>query len=127
MLKVHSRQKDKAGKLYIFHPLNVSFGVKSKDAKIVALLHDVIEDSEYTINYLDFLSDKQKQSLRLLTHRKEEPYFQYINRIKSNDIAKEVKLSDLMHNSNLSRLKVITEKDIKRNEKYKRAIELLKS
>jgi len=125
MFKAHKGQKDKAGKAYIFHPLKVSFGVKTKDAKIVALLHDVIEDSNYTIEDLNFLTEKQKYSLDLLTHKKDESYFDYIEKIKHNDIAKEVKLSDLKHNSNLKRLKNITEKDLERVEKYKKAIEIL--
>ena len=59
MFQAHKGQKDKAGRVYIFHPLAVSFGVKTKDAKIVALLHDVLEDSNYTIEDLDFLTEKQ--------------------------------------------------------------------
>lgn len=125
MIKAHLRQKDKAGKAYIFHPINVFFGVKTKDAKIVALLHDVIEDSNYIIDDLDFLTENQKHSLILLKHNDDEPYFDYIEKIKSNDIAKEVKLSDLRHNSNLKRLKNTTKKDLERIIKYKKAIEIL--
>ena len=125
MIKAHRGQKDKAGKPYIFHPINVFFGVKTKDAKIVALLHDVIEDSNYIIDDLDFLTENQKHSLILLTHNDDEQYFDYIEKIKSNDIAKEVKLSDLRHNSNLKRLKNTTKKDLERIIKYKKAIEIL--
>ena len=125
MFQAHKGQKDKAGKTYIFHPLKVYFGVKTKDAKIIALLHDVLEDSNYTIEDLDFLTEKQKYSLNLLTHKKDESYFDYIEKIRDDDIAKEVKLSDLKHNSNLKRLKNITEKDLERVEKYKKAIEIL--
>lgn len=125
MFKAHKGQKDKAGRAYIFHPLKVSFEVKTQDAKIVALLHDVLEDSNYTIEDLDFLTEKQKYSLNLLSHKKYEPYFDYIEKIKHNGIAKEVKLSDLRHNSNLKRLKNITEKDLERVKKYKKAIEIL--
>ena len=125
MIKAHRGQKDKAGKAYIFHPINVFFGVKTKDAKIVALLHDVIEDSNYTIDDLDFLSEKQRHSFDLLTHKDDEPYYDYIEKIKSNDIAKEVKLSDLRHNSNLKRLKKPTKKDLERIIKYKKAMEIL--
>ena len=100
-------------------------GVKTKDAKIVALLHDVLEDSNYTIEDLDFLTEEQKHSLVLLTHKKNEPYFDYIEKIKSDDIAKQVKLSDLKHSSNLKRLKNPTENDLHRVEKYKKAMEIL--
>ncbi|EJP21813.1 HD domain protein [Peptostreptococcaceae bacterium AS15] len=126
MFQAHKGQKDKAGRVYIFHPLAVSFGVKTKDAKIVALLHDVLEDSNYTIKDLDFLTEEQKHSLVLLTHKKNESYFNYIEKIKSNDIAKQVKLSDLKHNSNLKRLKNITEEDLERVKKYKKAMEILR-
>ncbi len=125
MFQAHKGQKDKAGRVYIFHPLAVSFGVKTKDAKIVALLHDVLEDSNYTIEDLNFLTEKQKCSLDLLTHKKDESYFDYIEKIKSDDIAKQVKLSDLKHNSNLKRLKNITEEDLERVKKYKKAMEIL--
>lgn len=125
MFKAHKGQKDKAGRAYIFHPLKISFEVKTQDAKIVALLHDVLEDSNYTIDDLDFLTEKQKYSLNLLSHKKDEPYFDYIEKIKSNDIAKEVKLSDIRHNSNLKRLKNTTKKDFERVEKYKKAMEIL--
>ena len=127
MFQAHKGQKDKAGRTYIFHPLKVSFGVKTKNAKIVALLHDVLEDSNYTIEDLDFLTEEQKHSLVLLTHKKNESYFDYIEKIKSDDIAKQVKLSDLKHNSNLKRLKNPTEKDLDRVKKYKKAMEILSS
>lgn len=121
----HKGQKDKAGKPYIFHPLNVSFGVKQTDAKIVALLHDVVEDSDISIESLDFLTNEQREALKLLTHHKSVPYFEYIKMLKENQIAKAVKLSDLRHNSNLKRLKTVSEKDKERLEKYKRAKEIL--
>ncbi len=126
MLKAHKGQKDKSGKPYIFHPINVMFGVKGMDCKVVALLHDVLEDSDkYTLKDFDFLDQEQKEALSLLTHSKNEPYFEYVRRIKTNRIAREVKKSDLRHNSNLKRLKKITEKDIKRVEKYKKAKQIL--
>ncbi len=121
----HNGQKDKAGKPYIFHPIKVSFGVKGFDAKIVALLHDVIEDSSIQAESLVFLTKEQREALDLLTHNKSVPYFEYIRKIKGNRIAKAVKLSDLRHNSNLRRLKVVSENDRKRAEKYSKAIELL--
>lgn len=125
-IKAHKGQKDKGGRRYIFHPIKVSLGVKSKDAKIVAILHDVLEDSNYTIKDLNFLTYKQKKALLLLTHKKDEDYFEYIYKIKKNTIAKEVKLSDLKQNMNLKRLKNIDKKDIKRYDKYTEAIRILK-
>lgn len=124
--RAHKGQKDKAGKPYIFHPINVSLNVKGRDEKIVALLHDVIEDTAYTIDDLKFLTEDQKEALLLLTHDKDTPYMTYIDAIKKNKIASRVKLADLDQNMNLKRLKIVTEKDLERLEKYKKARELLR-
>lgn len=123
--RAHKGQRDKGGKPYIFHPLNVSLNVKGKDEKIVALLHDVIEDTDYTIDDLKFLTEDQREALLLLTHDKDKPYMTYIEAIKKNKIARRVKLADLDQNMKLKRLKTVTEKDLERLEKYKRAKDLL--
>ena len=128
MLRAHIKQKDKAGKCYIFHPINVSLGVKGIRAKTVALLHDVLEDSDlYSFKDFSFLDEEQKEAILLLTHSEKVEYFEYINRVKSNKLALAVKLSDLKHNSNLKRLKTITKKDINRRNKYLKAIEILEN
>ena len=72
-----------------------------------------------------FLNEEEKEALALLTHNKDIAYFDYINKIKNNKIAREVKLSDLKDNSNFDRLLTITEKDIKRIEKYRVAQKML--
>lgn len=126
MLKAHWKQRDKGNHLYIFHPIRVSRKCKSKSAKLVALLHDVIEDNpNYSLRDFKFLNEEEKDALVLLTHNKDVSYFDYVNDIKNNKIAKEVKLSDLKDNSNLDRLLTVTEKDIKRLEKYKVAQKIL--
>lgn len=126
MIIAHRGQRDKAGRAYIFHPLTVALGVKGIRAKTVALLHDVIEDNDsYSIEDFAFLDEEQLEAINLLTHRKTEAYFEYIERIKTNQIAKAVKLKDLDHNSDLNRLKKVKEKDIARLEKYKSARRLL--
>ncbi len=126
MLRAHKGQKDKSGKPYVFHPITVMLGVKGRKYKTIALLHDVLEDSAlYTMKDFDFLTSEQKEALLLLTHDKGVPYFEYIERIKTNDIARQVKISDLKHNSNLKRLKEIRRKDIKRLIKYTKAGKLL--
>ena len=128
MLRAHIGQKDKAGKCYIFHPINVALGVKGIRAKTVALLHDVLEDSDlYSFKDFSFLDEEQMDAILLLTHTEKVNYFDYINRIKTNKIALAVKLSDLKHNSNLKRLKTITEKDISRRNKYLKAMEILEN
>lgn len=125
-VKAHRNQRDKSGRAYIFHPLHVSRACKSRDEKILALLHDVLEDSDYKIEDINFLTNPQKEALNLLTHKESDPYFVYINKIKNNDLAKRVKIADLSHNMDLKRLKVITEKDIERLYKYQKAIKILK-
>ena len=126
MLKAHRKQRDKGNHLYIFHPIRVSRTCQSKSAKLVALLHDVIEDNpNYSIEDFTFLDEEEKEALALLTHNKDIAYFDYINEVKSNKIAREVKLSDLKDNSNLNRLLTVTDKDIKRLEKYKLAQNIL--
>ena len=124
-IKAHQGQKDKGGKPYILHPIRVALNVKGKDEKIVALLHDVIEDTSFTIDDLDFLSKEQRKALLLLTHDDNVPYMEYIVELKKNKIASKVKLADLEQNMNLKRLKTISNKDLKRLEKYKRAKEIL--
>ena len=128
MLRAHINQKDKSGRCYIFHPINVALGVKGIRAKTVALLHDVLEDSDlYSFKDFSFLDEEQKEAILLLTHSEKVEYFEYINRVKANKLALAVKLSDLKHNSNLNRLKTITEKDIDRKNKYLKAIEILEN
>lgn len=119
-LDAHSGQVDKAGMPYIMHPIAVASQQKTEDAYVVGLLHDVMEDSAYTEKDLKTqgIPDHIIEALRLLTHDKNEPYMEYIGRIKSNKLAKSVKLADLRHNSDLSRLQHISEDDKKRVEKY---------
>ena len=110
----------------MFHPINVALGVRGVRAKTVALLHDILEDSNlYSFDDFDFLDNEQREAILLLTHKKEQNYFDYINNIKTNKIATAVKLSDLRHNSDLNRLKNITGKDIERKNKYLQAINIL--
>lgn len=122
MLNAHKGQKDKGGHTYFLHPLRVSKKISDRRYKIVALLHDVLEDSDkYTINDFDFLDSEQKDALIKLTHPENVAYMDYVKNIKSNSIARKVKLMDLEDNMNLNRLKCLTEKDFKRVEKYKKA------
>ena len=129
----HKNQKDKAGAEYIIHPMTVASNVGTNaSAIILALLHDVIEDhsDKYNLNILKHevhLSIYEAEALRLLTHNKSVPYFEYIRLVSSNELARTVKLADLKHNSDRSRFLTITPKDEKRLKKYKRAIEMLNS
>ncbi len=124
--EAHKGQVDKAGVDYIQHPLTVSSFVDGDKEKICALLHDVMEDTEFPEIALRILfGDEIVNTLLLLTHRDGESYDEYIERISESKLATRVKIADLTHNSDLSRLKEVTEKDKKRLEKYQRSIEYL--
>lgn len=124
MMNAHKWQKDKAGKPYFLHPLTVFFKVKGTDLKIVALLHDTVEDTDITLQKLSKLgfNDVQLNAIDAITKRKDEDYSDYLKRVKQNNIAREVKLADLAHNMNIRRLLVVTNKDTERIEKYKKAL-----
>lgn len=122
----HKGQYDEDGVPYINHPKHVAGLVHTPEEKIVALLHDVIEDTEITEEDLrPIFGDTITDAVILLTRDKEEPYFTYIERLAPNSISRKVKLADLTHNMDLSRAKVITEKKLKRNEKYHKAYDFL--
>lgn len=123
----HKDQVDKSGIPYVFHPFHLAEQMTDEYTTVVALLHDVIEDTHYTIDDLIEMGYPKPiiEALKLLTHDDNTPYMEYVGKIKENPIAKSVKLEDLKHNSDLTRLDNIDEKALERAEKYKRAIELL--
>ena len=124
--EAHKNQKDKSGVPYVYHPYEVASHLEDEYEVCTALLHDVIEDTEMTLEDLEKNFPKEViDALKLLTHDKSVPYFEYIDKIKTNPIAKAVKQADLQHNSNLTRNKVVTQKDMIRYKKYKRALEIL--
>ena len=127
--KVHLGQVDKAGEDYIKHPEKVASFVKTDEEKAVAYLHDVIEDTELTLENLyeyDF-SKEVIEAVDIITKKRGEDYQSYLNSVKKNKLARAVKLADLRHNSDLTRLTKVTEKDIERKEKYQKAINFLNS
>ena len=128
MYEAHKNQVDKANVPYVFHPFFVASFMDDEDSTIVALLHDVIEDTEYDISDMVKLgfSDEIIEALVCLTHKEGEDYFEYIKRISSNPLATKVKLADLSHNSDLSRLDNVTETDLQRYHKYQKCINYLK-
>lgn len=124
----HFGQVDKAGVDYIHHPITVASLVEGEKEKICALLHDVMEDTEFPETALRILfGDEIVDTLLLLTHRDNESYEEYIERISYSELATKVKIADLTHNSDLSRLKAVTNKDLERYEKHQKSIEYLKS
>jgi len=123
----HKNQTDKSGMPYVFHPFHLAEQMKDEDTTIVALLHDVVEDTDYTIADLKRMGFPTNvlEALELLTHNDGTPYMEYVAKIKDSPIAKAVKLADLEHNSDLSRLDTVDENALKRKEKYGQAIRLL--
>ena len=123
----HKGQVDKAGVAYIQHPLFVASLVEGELAKTVALLHDVVEDSDWTLEDLrkEGLPEEVVQAVGILTKKRNENYEEYILRVKQNPLARQVKLADLQHNSDLSRLANVTDRDRKRVAKYQKAISFL--
>ena len=125
--KAHEGQLDKAGVDYIEHPIYVASQVDTEEEKAVALLHDVIEDSLVSAEGLlqAGLPETVVTAVQVLTKKKEQDYQTYLETVKKNPLARVVKLADLKHNSDLSRLSSITEKDRERLKKYKKAIDFL--
>lgn len=123
----HKEQVDKNGMPYIYHPIHVAEQMTDEATICVALLHDVIEDTDITIEMLaaEGFPDSVLTALQLLTHDEQVPYLTYVGEIKTNPIASVLKIADLKHNSDLTRLDRIDEKALARVEKYKKAIELL--
>lgn len=125
--EAHKNQVDKSGIPYVFHPFHLAEQMRDEPTTIVALLHDVVEDTDYTLDDLrgmGFGSDVI-EALTLMTRDKAVPYMEYVAKIKQNSIARTVKIADLRHNSDLSRLDVVDEKSLERIDKYTRAIRLL--
>ena len=127
MFEKHKNQIDKSGIPYVFHPFHVAESMDDEVSTTVALLHDIVEDTDVTIEELSEMGFNKEvtDALQLMTHDKSVEYFEYIKIIATNPIARKVKISDLKHNSDLTRLSEITEKDLKRVEKYKKSIEYL--
>ena len=125
----HAGQVDKTGVPYIYHPIHLAESMTDENAVITALLHDVAEDTDITIDDLareGFHADILT-ALTLLTHSPAEEYMDYVSRLSTCPLARKVKLADLRHNSDVTRLDAIDEKTARRLEKYRRAIQLLEA
>ena len=125
----HRDQVDKTGMPYVFHPFHLAEQMKDEYTTVVALLHDIVEDTDMTLAELSELGFPKDvtDAISLMTHAPEVPYMDYVREIGKNPIARAVKLADLAHNSDLSRMDVseIDQWAIKRTEKYKEAIRIL--
>lgn len=122
----HAGQVDKAGADYIGHPERVAARMDTPEEKVVAWLHDVVEDTRFTLKYIEReFGVNTAAAVDAVTHRKNESWANYLCRVKGNEIARKVKIADLIDNSNLSRLPVVKAKDIERQAKYNRALYFL--
>lgn len=124
--EAHNGQYDVNGVPYIFHPYHVAEQMNDEITVCTALLHDVAEDTDITIEQLEKeFPEEVTEALKLLTHDKNTDYFDYIEKIRSNPVAKAVKLADLAHNSDISRItdkNVVSEKKLEYwNYKYSAA------
>lgn len=127
MFEAHKDQVDKSGVPYVFHPWHVAESMPDEVTCTVALLHDVVEDTAMALDDIRAAGFPEEvvEALSLLTHPEGVPYLEYVARVASNPVARTVKLSDLAHNSNLSRLDEADEKTKARVEMYREARELL--
>lgn len=125
--EAHKEQVDKSGLPYVFHPFHLAEQMETEETVICALLHDVVEDTDMTFQDLEQMGFPARviEALKLLTHDDAVPYLDYVAQIKKDPIARAVKLADLKHNSDLSRLDHVDEKALERVEKYKKAMEIL--
>lgn len=124
----HHGQVDKAGIPYIFHPFHLAEQMPDEYSTCVALLHDVVEDTDVTLEQLAKIFPAEVvEAVRVMTHLENEPYLDYVARVKENPIAKIVKLADLQHNSDQTRMENASEETLAYfREKYRKAFEILK-
>ena len=125
----HAGQVDKAGVPYIFHPYHLAEQLQDEIACTVALLHDVVEDTDTTFEELsEKFPDEVIEALRFLTRTKDTPYLEYVKNIKKNKIATAVKLKDLEHNMDKARMSLTHISDEKRKslfDRYTKAVQIL--
>jgi (p)ppGpp synthase/HD superfamily hydrolase len=127
-VEAHRGQRDRTGAPYILHPMRVMAGVDTDVEKTVAILHDVVEDTDWTFERLTQVGFPKEviEALRCVTKSEGEEYNDFVKRSASNEIARKVKLADLEHNMDARRLSNVTEKDAERLKKYVRAWRFLK-
>ena len=129
-VEAHAGTKDKGGKAYILHPISVMMRVETEEEKIVAILHDVVEDTDWTFDALrkEGFSETVIEALETVTkYSEEENYDDFIQRSLKNDIGRKVKIADLRENLDVTRIGELYPKDIERINKYKRALKTLKA
>lgn len=127
--EAHHGQTDKNGIPYIFHPIHLAESMDDEISCCAALLHDVAEDTDVTLEMLsEMFPPAVMDALRLLTHSDDVDYFDYVRAIRTNPIAVKVKLADLAHNSDQSRCTDVSlskETLARWKQKYQKALEIL--
>ena len=127
-VEAHAGAKDKGGKAYILHPISVMMRCETNEEKIVAILHDVVEDTDWTFEALceEGFSETIIEALKTVTKRTEdEDYEEFIQRSLKNEIGRKVKVADLRENLDVTRIGELNDRDIERINKYKRALKIL--
>jgi (p)ppGpp synthase/HD superfamily hydrolase len=122
-VQAHHGQKDKYGDPYILHPLRMMCSLEDENARVVAVLHDVVEDTDWSFDDLkkEGFGAEILDALDCVTRRDEESYEDFVNRSASNPLARRVKLADLKDNMDVRRMREVKAKDVERFEKYLRA------
>lgn len=125
--EAHKNQVDKSGVPYIYHPMHLAEQMEDEVTACVALLHDVLEDTDVTPQQLraQGFSEEILTALHVMTRDRSVPYLDYIRAVKQNKVAAIVKTADLKHNSDLSRLDRVTEDMLRQAEKYRKALDVL--
>lgn len=128
-VRVHAGAVDKAGQPYILHPLRVMLRMTTEAERIVAALHDVVEDGDVTLDDLrvEGFSDEVVAAIDHVTRRAEESYDAFIARIAPHPLARRVKLADLEDNMEVTRLVVLDERATERMQRYLRSWQILRS
>ena len=122
----HAGQTDKAGLPYITHPERVASRLSTAEAQVVGWLHDTVEDTSITVQEIESqFGPETAAAVDAISRRDGEAWSDYIDRVAANPVARQVKISDLIDNSNLSRIPHVTMKDVKRQAKYNMALRRL--
>ena len=122
----HEGQRDKAGKPYVTHPERVAGRLSAPEEQVVAWLHDTVEDTGLTLREIEnAFGPETAAAVDAVSRRPGEEWEDYLRRVKQNEVARKVKISDLIDNSNLSRIPAVTLRDVDRQLKYNQALRYL--
>ncbi len=126
--RMHEGQLDKAGQPYITHPMRVASRLKSPEAQVVGWLHDTVEDTGLSLAEVEArFGPDTAGAVDAVSRREGEDWEDYLERVRANPVARQVKISDLIDNSNLGRIPHVTLRDVERQAKYNRALKTLLS